>query len=431
MCLMPTLACLGLALVASTLVAGNPALSERTEDVAAHFVPNIPGKVGHHGSAMRRRLLGRRHSGEGQDFSGESLAILRENSAQTEVKTFIAEGGSFIDLNAGEAATLLKRCMREHGVDRRDNPGVDSGWAGKLIINQGAKVIAGPLIPKSGSTTLRAMFGDPDRPQGMIERAFGKNSQSLEQRELYTQFAVVRNPLLHFLDVYKQAGYLFDMVIGGARRSIRGLHAPNLYCQSTHEEKHQHFVEFLERMGITNATDTKPALRQVLGRFSGRTLGYNEHMPNQLHWLQDYYDFHHGNVTVLENIDFLVRLERFDEDIQIVREGASKTSNGQSNAWFEQSLAEKRSDKTYRMHVAVDDAHTRWIDLCADEQARLKLNGRGEDGIMTLLHHYSWLFYRWHALAICRYLLHDFACLRYPFPKACQMRAMDALDSRP
>eukprot|EP00958_Prasinococcus_capsulatus_P012774 scaffold1291_cov412-Prasinococcus_capsulatus_cf.AAC.14 len=194
---MPTLACLGLALVASTLVACNPALSERTEDVAAHFVPNIPGKVGHHGSAMRRRLLGRRHSGEGQDFSGESLAILRENSAQTEVKTFIAEGGSFIDLNAGEAATLLKRCMREHGVDRRDNPGVDSGWAGKLIINQGvsasldsprsipradvhifcsrtcAQVIAGPLIPKSGSTTLRAMFGDPDRPQVCLQRASG------------------------------------------------------------------------------------------------------------------------------------------------------------------------------------------------------------------------------------------------------------------
>mmetsp|Transcript_6676 Transcript_6676/g.24753 ORF Transcript_6676/g.24753 Transcript_6676/m.24753 type:complete len:294 (-) Transcript_6676:14-895(-) len=250
---------------------------------------------------LPRRLLGRRHFGDDKDFSGQSLASLRESSAGTQARTFIAEGASFSDLSAAEAATLLKTCMREHRVDRRDNPGMVTAWAGNLIINETAKVIAGPLIPKSGSTSLRAMFGDPDKPHGLVGRASGKNSPTLEHPELYTQFAVVRNPLRHLIDVYKETGFKYDMVIGGVRRSIWGLHASNMYCRASHQEKNQHFAEFLAHMGITNATDTKPALHQVFGRFTGRQ-GYNEHMPNQLHWLQDYHDFRDGNVTVLEYV---------------------------------------------------------------------------------------------------------------------------------
>ena len=93
-------------------------------------------------------------------------------------------------------------------------------------------------------------------------------------------------------------------------------------------------------------------------------------------------------------IDYLIRLERFSEDFEIIMEQVEDKNNTATSVWFESRINFKRVDKTYRRHIAVDDIHTRWIDLCNEEKIRSKLVGKGEDAVMTLLHHYAWHFYK-------------------------------------
>ena len=87
------------------------------------------------------------------------------------------------------------------------------------------------------------------------------------------------------------------MRVGGRRRAINGVHGPDLYCKASMEEREEHFEEFLARVGIRRK-NTVPALHQRFGQGANRD-GYNEHMPNQLHWLQDYREYMIGNITVL------------------------------------------------------------------------------------------------------------------------------------
>ena len=91
-------------------------------------------------------------------------------------------------------------------------------------------------------------------------------------------------------------GANYPMVINGTKRNIKSKEGPDLYCQATDAERDKHFTDYLRMVGIKDYT-TVPALLQVLGPKSRH---YNEHMTNQLHWLQDYNHAEYGRVYVLE-----------------------------------------------------------------------------------------------------------------------------------
>eukprot|EP00958_Prasinococcus_capsulatus_P007795 scaffold722_cov255-Prasinococcus_capsulatus_cf.AAC.9 len=131
--------------------------------------------------------------------------------------------------------------------------------------------------------------------QGLTDRGLGKN---LETRKNYTQFAVVRNPLFHLLDAYKQTGFYHPIVVNGEPRKLSGGNASAMYCEASLEEKYEHFRQFLQDMGLTTVADTTPELQVPKENLVHR----DPHRVNQLHWFQSYYSPRHGNVNVVEYV---------------------------------------------------------------------------------------------------------------------------------
>jgi hypothetical protein len=148
-------------------------------------------------------------------------------------------GLSFQQLSPMQAATELRTCVARYGTSshrRSFNTTVTSGWAGFVLHNHTTQAVAGPLVPKTGSTFLRALFGDHIRPAALttveeylrlrdefIElrletirkaeasaRAHGKLDKakilnvSAQNVETKFWFAVVRDPLSRFVDAYVQ-----------------------------------------------------------------------------------------------------------------------------------------------------------------------------------------------------------------------------------
>lgn len=76
---------------------------------------------------------------------------------------------SFQQLSPTEAASQLKNCYEQIGSQSRFSEFSLSQWAGLVLHDASIPVVAGPLVPKAGSTLLREMFGDKERPKSLTK----------------------------------------------------------------------------------------------------------------------------------------------------------------------------------------------------------------------------------------------------------------------
>ena len=122
--------------------------------------------------------------------------------------THVPEGlRSFATIAPIEAANFLRECVREHGehMNQTQFVGEAEGWAGHVLYDptRAPGVVAGPLIPKSMSSTLRKIYGNVNRPIGLA--SIHQIATMDAQHQLFW-FAVVRDPLTRFIDAYVEAG---------------------------------------------------------------------------------------------------------------------------------------------------------------------------------------------------------------------------------
>jgi hypothetical protein len=118
-------------------------------------------------------------------------------------------GLSFQQLSPTEAVTELRTCAAKYASYGYDNISVVSGWAGRLLQNDSTPVVVGPLVPKAGSTTMRLLFGDPNRPDALttVDEFLQLRAGNGPQAKAATDklwFAVVRDPMTRFVDAYIQ-----------------------------------------------------------------------------------------------------------------------------------------------------------------------------------------------------------------------------------
>ena len=85
----------------------------------------------------------------------------------------------FQQLDPFEAARVARECLARYSQLAPDDPdyGLETSWAGRVLCNESSPVIAGPLVPKAGSSLLRVLFGDENRPTSLTNL-----SVILEQR---------------------------------------------------------------------------------------------------------------------------------------------------------------------------------------------------------------------------------------------------------
>jgi hypothetical protein len=115
----------------------------------------------------------------------------------------------------------MRECIKKHAEEQFlliQNSSVTSEWAGWLLQNATTPVVVGPLIPKAGSTFLRAMFGDINRPEALtsipdflkLRRDEKQHPSEVAKGEVPANrrfwFAVVRDPLSRLVDAYIQVG---------------------------------------------------------------------------------------------------------------------------------------------------------------------------------------------------------------------------------
>jgi hypothetical protein len=146
-----------------------------------------------------------------------------------------ATGLSFAQLTPSQAADELRECLAKYNSSVQDSPHVKSPWAGWLLQNDTAPVVAGPLIPKAGSTFLRVLFGAQNRPKALTTMAeflrlrgeqpqssnkfMSQHNTSVDPASAQLQaskfwFAIVRDPLTRFVDAYVQ---IANNINAGAR----------------------------------------------------------------------------------------------------------------------------------------------------------------------------------------------------------------------
>ena len=276
------------------------------------------------------------------------------------------------------------------------------------MASRGGAVVVGPLVPKAGSTTLRARMGHKDRPRGL-------QHPSVPKPERAFQLAAVRNPLRHFIDGYKQAGTWLPE--GATSRDKRERGQVELYCGMSDYERRAAF-----------GRDARRVMRQGWGA----RVGVDPHRVRQLWWFQNY-----GGVPVVDRVDALVRLERWDEDWALATEQA-----GHFSAAAQQWMQEQGGVINSRRHVALDDDPlVEWQPLCGENGTAMwfsRAEGTDPEGhpvyldgerkehstrraIEVLRHHYALRYVRDHLLELCRFLALDFTCLRYPLPEECQL----------
>jgi len=382
----------------------------------------------------RRQALpsAHRHTG-GHDRQLHALRALQAASSGSKRRLpnwdgIIAQLLDYNHLTPHEAAVVARQCLSAFKLLERNYTGKQSEWAGQLLIDDKGKVIAGPLIPKSASTTLRQLFGDTNRPEGMRRRWDGKQTHGKTDKE-YLQFTVVRNPIAHLIDIYKQRATNFPLEFSPPTTSnslrrrllaqdpdatvsadgsvvvpLKNLeHNAQLYCEAGDSVRRRHFKAFLTRMQVGKGTS-------YLNRtFLARD---NEHHYGQLHYLQDFVTKRGQLVHVLQYVDALIRMERFEQDWETMLDQAFQDGHAQSVQWL--NRMRKKGQTHRRHHVAIDDAHTSWRDVCQEGTAEGML-------LEDLAHHYAYKYFASFASKICNFLFFDFVCLRYPFPIQCQM----------
>ena len=337
-----------------------------------------------------------------------------------------------------EYVTKIRQCMKENDILFRSDRGKVSDWAGRFIyepINEG-KIILGPLLPKSASTSFRVMTGHSKRPKGLKWREEPKPAGAF-------QIAAVRDPLSHFIATYQQAANMRMYTFHNRNRNEGKTPSdPIEYCNSTYEQKREWFHTYWNVFVSNN-------FRQK-----------NEHIVHQLHYLQNYYDDKlNQNVSVIDRIDAIVKLENFDDDWSVVAdelaasEPASSSSPNNSTSYYASQWMKKHrqvkkrvapkaieppppSSKNQRKQEESnkkDDSSrsttasfsSGWRPICGEgeedeESPSTTTEKKIETDVKTLRKKYATKFIFDHYLKeFCDYLKYDYQCLGYPFPKEC------------
>ena len=405
--------------------------------------------------------------------------------------------------------------MSRHGVLWRDNRGVVSDWAGNWIYNtyplatttnvkktkhssnqevvnktsaimNVTTIILGPIIPKVGSTMLRIMSGNKDRPRGLRPRHTPKPNRSS-----VFQLAVVRNPIDHFLSIYRQIGAGSWYFSGGGNESLRYRSWPIEFCKATEEQREQWFRQNMN-VFIKSKLDKR-----------------NEHNLPQLHYLQNYFDSSTiiqeegglkqqtqeeeegqqrqqeqqeqkaSKVPVVDRIDALLHLEDWDEGWKLATEQSKQISQDAYEWMQSHTLANKLPErnplpkdykKTYLSSSSLpkrDNANDNgWEPLCGEDGAepyfryhnithpnnknwRTRTSDESEEEILikqqqvvvtdpmgnrlesvhdflTAMHLLRYNYGRKHIWKylpeLCDYLKVDLECLQYDLPVVCQQQ---------
>lgn len=266
-------------------------------------------------------------------------ALLASASGQGEAE----QAPKPVSVTAARAAHLQSCVVPRSGV------GCHSPWAGTLLRGHG--VVVGPLIPKAASSSLRMMFGDANYPPGRIQRDDPKVYRTSNLTSTSFHFAVVRDPIAHLIDGYKQhgpveRGYLTrksKLRIGGGHQQSRGQGDASrkqpkgskggwkdpvpTYCSHTREELHAIFAEHVKTRiqshslgGVYHAHCSLKEFQWDGGDQKGRPATRegaaltNEHFVRQVQWLQPFYSRSGELVPVAQRLDALVHLESWDSD---------------------------------------------------------------------------------------------------------------------
>lgn len=75
----------------------------------------------------------------------------------------------FPQLDPFEAARVAQECVGKYSqlAPEDADQWLSTAWAGQVLTNNSSPVVAGPLVPKAGSSLLRVLFGDQNRPKSL------------------------------------------------------------------------------------------------------------------------------------------------------------------------------------------------------------------------------------------------------------------------
>lgn len=249
------------------------------------------------------------------------------------------------------------------------------------------------------------------------------------------QFAIVRNPLEHFVAGVKQ--------VGSNPEPAGALHVDiGTWCgndNATSEAARARFAEaavrgFVDANPIGTPEDWRPG--QV-----------NEHRLSQLFWLRSYVDAESGKyVPVAERLDALIRMEQLEADWKAATRQAEEHSEA-AGAWMRARRERVVHSRQRRDHIREDDDRAAtWAPLCRSTtqgsgakggggdlgwaaKARAEKSGKGKSNAVRhvhglLAHREMWRRMETNATrALCTVLADDFACLRYALPLFCHQHS--------
>ena len=302
---------------------------------------------------------------------------------------------SYPTFDAFQAASELRSCFskyKEH-MNQTEFVGLGMGWAGWVLDDPklAPGVVVGPLIPKSMSTTLRQYFGDGNRPDGLMTIEAASTKLREEQKDKFW-FTVVRDPLTRFVDAYVQAG-----------NGVKAFRSEYHYCNFTAKHNPAHFCE----QPVECRRD------HFLNWVTAHHMDRNAHIHRiqQMYWLRN----------AADHLTALFRLENLSEDWAAAVAYASDPENKMTDAvpWLEAKAPGKRGRTTNVKHTRLDVGE----DAC---EVWKKHGHKGYGAYWQILQDNA---LQWSTPSVvrdmCKYLMLDYACLRYALPMECQMMVGD------
>ena len=201
------------------------------------------------------------------------------------------------------------------------------------------RIVAGPLIAKSGSTTLRCMFGNCDRPPTLKSPAQRRALDAI-------RFNFVRDPIEHLLASYMQRGWLNMGRYGEqppiGERKVRL--SSSDFCAYSLSRKFDHFKEYVKI--YMNDTDTRK----------------NEHIYRQSYWLSDYRLQNGVEISVLDDMDVVFNLENLHEQWSTFMQRLNLSNLDDRILQFFKKFSLPREPRAVRSHGTIGNSTTGfWI----------------------------------------------------------------------
>eukprot|EP00750_Incisomonas_marina_P025230 INCI5355.1.p1 GENE.INCI5355.1~~INCI5355.1.p1 ORF type:complete len:385 (+),score=47.70 INCI5355.1:380-1534(+) len=329
----------------------------------------------------------------------------------------------FQQLDPFEAARVARECLARYSQLAPDDPdyGLETSWAGRVLCNESSPVIAGPLVPKAGSSLLRVLFGDENRPTSLTnlsvileQRVAARDAAGSSHRKTDDKFwfAIVRDPLSQFVDAYVQAS---NGIFPKGHCQFTRTRSAKWFCSLSRTCRSTHFQAWLDSRGSTEYSNV------------------HTHRASQMHWLQ---------IALEHDLNALFRLETLEADWS---SAAQRTADAKTPVW--QAASEwldstvqlvKKPAVNARSVTASDDSGVSAMDTCDRWKARVK-HGTARDSTQeyyqvlqdNALQH---IFAR-NSLeraettdvlkSLCKELWLDYACFRYAMPVQCQAYFLD------